>query len=60
MNPERKNIHNYKFVEPQLVVLRGLGERLDLGHKDDFKASYGNLFGILNTEVNTIVVHTLV
>ncbi|XP_050877566.1 uncharacterized protein LOC127081343 [Lathyrus oleraceus] len=43
MNPERKNIHNYKFVEPQLVVLRGLGARLYLGLKDDFKASYGNL-----------------
>ncbi|XP_050895118.1 uncharacterized protein LOC127101705 [Lathyrus oleraceus] len=60
MNPERKNIHNYKFVEPQLAALRGLGARLDLGHKDDFKTSYGNLLGILNTEVNTTVVHTLV
>ncbi|XP_050890851.1 uncharacterized protein LOC127096309 [Lathyrus oleraceus] len=60
MNPERKNIHNYKFVEPQLVVLRGLGECLDLRHKDDFKTSYGNLLGILNTEVNIPDVHTLV
>ncbi|XP_050908884.1 uncharacterized protein LOC127122622 [Lathyrus oleraceus] len=60
MNPERKNIHNYKFVEPQLAVLRGLGAHLDLGHKDDFKGSYGNLLGILNTEVNITVVHTLV
>ncbi|XP_050915653.1 uncharacterized protein LOC127130729 [Lathyrus oleraceus] len=60
MNPERKNIHSYKFVEPQLTVLRGLRARLDLGNKDDFKTSYGNLLGILNTEVNTTVVHTLV
>ncbi|XP_050909240.1 uncharacterized protein LOC127123016 [Lathyrus oleraceus] len=60
MNPDRKNIHNYKFVEPQLTVLRGLGARLDLGNKDDFKTSYGNLLGILTTEVNTTVVHTLV
>ncbi|XP_050920005.1 uncharacterized protein LOC127137600 [Lathyrus oleraceus] len=60
MNPERKNIHNYKFVQPQLAILRGLGPRLDLGHKDDFKEAYGNLLGILNTEVNIIVVHTLV
>ncbi|XP_050916508.1 uncharacterized protein LOC127131639 [Lathyrus oleraceus] len=60
MNPERRNIHNYEFVEPQLAVLRGLGARLDLGHKDDFKEAYGNLLGVLNTEVNIIVVHTLV
>ncbi|XP_050877305.1 uncharacterized protein LOC127081061 [Lathyrus oleraceus] len=60
MNPERKNIHNYKFVEPQLAVLRGLGARLDLGHKDDFKEACGNFLGILNTEVNITVVHTLV
>ncbi|XP_050909143.1 uncharacterized protein LOC127122913 [Lathyrus oleraceus] len=58
MNPERKNIHNYKFVKPQLAVLRGLGARLDLGHKDDFKEAYGNLLVILNTEVNITVVHT--
>ncbi|XP_050897264.1 uncharacterized protein LOC127104094 [Lathyrus oleraceus] len=55
-----KNIHNYKFVEPQLVVLRGLEARLDLGHKDDFKEAYGNLLGILNTKVNIIDVHTMV
>ncbi|XP_050899350.1 uncharacterized protein LOC127106107 [Lathyrus oleraceus] len=60
MNPERKSIHNYKFVESQLAVLRGLGERLDLTHKDTFKEAYGNLLGILNTEVNITVVHTLV
>lgn len=60
MNPKRKNIHNYKFVEPQLAVLRGLGVRLDIGHKDDFKMSHGNLLGILNTEVNITNMHTLV
>ncbi|XP_050877468.1 uncharacterized protein LOC127081232 [Lathyrus oleraceus] len=60
MNPERKSIHNYKFVEPPLAVLRGLGARLDLTHKYAFKETYGNLLGILNTEVNITVVHTLV
>ncbi|XP_050896235.1 uncharacterized protein LOC127102971 [Lathyrus oleraceus] len=60
MNPERKNIHNYKFAQPQLTFLRGLRAHLDLGHKDDFKEAYGNLLGILNTEVNITVVHTLV
>ncbi|XP_050875212.1 uncharacterized protein LOC127078832 [Lathyrus oleraceus] len=60
MNPERKNIHNYKFVEPQLAVLRGLGAHLDMGLKDDLKASYGNLLGILNTKVNITTMHTLV
>ncbi|XP_050916751.1 uncharacterized protein LOC127131910 [Lathyrus oleraceus] len=60
MNPERKSIHNYKFVELPLAVLRGLGARLDLTHKDAFKETYGNLLGILNTEVNITVVHTLV
>ncbi|XP_050896979.1 uncharacterized protein LOC127103787 [Lathyrus oleraceus] len=60
MNSERRSTHSYKFVEPQLIVLRGLGARLVLGSRDDFKTSYGNLLGILNTEVNTTVVHTLV
>ncbi|XP_050918370.1 uncharacterized protein LOC127135774 [Lathyrus oleraceus] len=60
MNPERKSIHIYKFVEPPLAVLRGLGACLDLTHKDAFKEAYGNLLGILNTEVNITVVHTLV
>ncbi|XP_050895996.1 uncharacterized protein LOC127102691 [Lathyrus oleraceus] len=60
MNPERKSIHNYKFVEPQLAVLRGLGARLGLTHKDTFKEAYGNLLGILNTKVNITTVHTLV
>lgn len=60
MNPERKSIHNYKFMEPPLAVLRGLGARLDLTHKDAFKEAYGNLMGILNTEVNITAVHTLV
>ncbi|XP_050896793.1 uncharacterized protein LOC127103589 [Lathyrus oleraceus] len=60
MNLERKSIHNYKFVEPPLAVLRGLGAHLDLTHKDSFKETHGNLLGILNTEVNITVVHTLV
>lgn len=60
MNPERKSIHNYKFVEPPLAVLRGLGARLDLTHKDTFKETFGNLLGILNIKVKVTVVHTLV
>ncbi|XP_050877402.1 uncharacterized protein LOC127081162 [Lathyrus oleraceus] len=60
MNPERKSIHNYKFVEPHLAVLRGQGARLDLTHKDAFKEAYGNLLCILNTEVNITIAHTLV
>lgn len=40
-------------------MLRGLGEHLVLGNRDEFKKSYGNLLGILNTEVNTIIMHTL-
>lgn len=51
---------SYKFLEPQLKALKGLGTRLDLDHKEDFKKAYGNLLGILNTEVDTTVVHTLV
>ncbi|XP_050895559.1 uncharacterized protein LOC127102201 [Lathyrus oleraceus] len=60
MNFERRSIHSYKFVEPRLIVLRGLGARLVLGNRDDFKTLYGNLLGILNAEVNTTIVHTLV
>ncbi|XP_050897273.1 uncharacterized protein LOC127104100 [Lathyrus oleraceus] len=57
---ERKITHSYKFVEPHLIVLKGLGAHLVLGNKDEFKKSYGNLLGILNNEVNTTVVNTLV
>ncbi|XP_050914687.1 uncharacterized protein LOC127129576 [Lathyrus oleraceus] len=60
MNSERRRIYNYKFVEPQLTVLRGLGACIVFGKKDDFKTSYGNLLGVLNIEVNTTAVHTLV
>lgn len=48
------------IVEPQLKVLKGLGERLIHDNKEEFKKSFGNLLGIMNTEVNTTVVHTLV
>lgn len=60
MTSERKSIHSYKLVEPQLNVLRGLGAHLVLENKDEYKKSYGNLLGTLNTEVSTTVVHTLV
>ncbi|XP_050915515.1 uncharacterized protein LOC127130576 [Lathyrus oleraceus] len=60
MNSERKSIRNYKFVEPPLAVLRGLGARLNMTHKGAFKEAYGNLLGILNTEFKITVVHTLV
>lgn len=51
---------SYKFVELQLKALKGLGTRLDLDHKEDFKKAYGNLVDILNAKVNTTTVHTLV
>lgn len=60
MNPCRRGVFSYKFVEAQLKALKGLGTRLVLDHIEDFKKAYGNLLGILNTEVNTITVHTLV
>lgn len=60
MDPTRRRICSYKFVEPPLKTLGGLGARLVLEKKDKFKKAYGNLLGILNTEVNTTVVHTLV
>ncbi|XP_050920093.1 uncharacterized protein LOC127137702 [Lathyrus oleraceus] len=60
MNSERRSIHSYKFMESPLTILRGLGAHLVLGNKDDFKTAYGNLLGILNIEVNTTVVYTLV
>lgn len=60
MTSDRKGIHSYKLVEPQLKVLKGLGAHLILENKEEFKKTYGNLLGILNTEVNTIVMHTLV
>lgn len=60
MNPDRRGFFIYKFVEPQLKTLKGLGTRLVLDHREYFKKAYGNLLGILNTEVNTTTVHTLV
>lgn len=60
MNPSRRNVFSYKFLEPQLKALNGLGSRLVLDHIEDFKKAYGNLLGILNTEVNTAAIHTFV
>ncbi|XP_050876373.1 uncharacterized protein LOC127080088 [Lathyrus oleraceus] len=60
MNPGRRSVFSYKFVEPQLKALKGLGTRLDLDRKDDLKKAYGTLLGILNTEMNTTTIHTLV
>ena len=60
MNFGRRGICSCNFVEPQLKTLRGLGTHLVLDNKEDFKKNYGNLLGILNTEVNTTFVHTLV
>ncbi|XP_050914820.1 uncharacterized protein LOC127129734 [Lathyrus oleraceus] len=50
MNPCRRGVFSYKFVEAQLKALKGLGTRLVLDHIEDFKKAYGNLLGILNTE----------
>lgn len=60
MDPTRRSICSYKFVEPPMKTLRGLGARLILDNKDKFKKAYGNLLCILNTEINTTGVHTLV
>lgn len=59
MSPGRRSVFSYKFVEPQLKALKGLGTRLDLDCKEDFKKAYGNLLGILKTVVNITVIHTL-
>lgn len=59
MNPGRRSVFSYNFVEPQLKALKGLGTRLVLDHIKDFKKAYGNLLGILSTEVNATIVHTL-
>lgn len=50
---------SYKLVEPQLA-LKGSGTHLVLDHKEDFKKAYGNLLGILNTELNIATTHTLI
>lgn len=59
MDPTRKGVYSYKFVEPSLKTLRGLGARLVLNNKDKFKDAYGNLLGMLNAEVNITALHTL-
>lgn len=60
MTSERRGIHSFKLVELQLKVLKGLGARLILDNKEEFKKSSGDLLGIINTEVNTTTMHTLV
>ncbi|XP_050896668.1 uncharacterized protein LOC127103455 [Lathyrus oleraceus] len=60
MSTGKRSICGYKFVEPQLKALRGLGTRLILDNKDDIKKSYDDILGILNTEVNIMSTHTLV
>lgn len=49
MTSERRGIHSYNLVEPQLKVLKGLRVHLILKNKEELKKSYGNLLGILNT-----------
>ena len=49
MNFGWRGLYSYKFVEPQLKTLRGLGTRLILENKEEFKKIYGNILGILNT-----------
>ena len=60
MDPTRRGVYSYKFVEPSLKTLRGLGAHLVFNNKDKFKDAYGNLLGMLNTEVNITALHTLV
>ncbi|XP_050915489.1 uncharacterized protein LOC127130542 [Lathyrus oleraceus] len=60
MNYVIRGTCSYKFVEPQLRTLKGLGTRLVLDNKEDFKNNYGDLLSILNTEVNITIIHTRV
>ncbi|XP_050877533.1 uncharacterized protein LOC127081306 [Lathyrus oleraceus] len=60
MDPTIRGVYSYRFVEPSLKTLRGLGTRLVLNNKDKFKDAYGNLLGMVNTEVNITTLHTLV
>lgn len=60
MDPSRRGVYSYKFVEPSLKTLRGLGARLVFNNKDKFKDAYGNLLGMLNIDVNITTLHTLV
>ncbi|XP_050909241.1 uncharacterized protein LOC127123017 [Lathyrus oleraceus] len=60
MDPTRRGVYSYKFVEPSLKTLRGLGVRLVFDNKDKFKDVYGNLLGMLNIKVNITALHTLV
>lgn len=59
MNSDRRSVFSNNLGEPKLTALKGLETRLDLDHREDFKKAYGNLLCILNTEVNTTVVHPL-
>ncbi|XP_050896809.1 uncharacterized protein LOC127103597 [Lathyrus oleraceus] len=43
MDPTRRGVYSYKFVEPSLKTLRGLGARLVFNNKEKFKDAYGNL-----------------
>lgn len=60
MNLGKIGVFSYKFVEPQLKALKGLGACLVMDHREDFKKAYENILGILNSEVNTTTVHTRV
>lgn len=60
MDPTRRGVYSYKFVEPYLKTFRGLRACLVFNNKDKFKDVYGNLLGMLNPEVNITALHTLV
>ncbi|XP_050894682.1 uncharacterized protein LOC127101338 [Lathyrus oleraceus] len=55
MTSDRIGIHSYKLLESRLTVLKGLEAHLILENKEEFKKTYRNILGILNTEVNTTV-----
>lgn len=60
MDPTKRSICSYKFVETLLKTLKGFGTCFVLDNKYKFKKGYGNLLSTLNTEVNTTNLHTLV
>jgi hypothetical protein len=58
MDLKRKHIKGYSFKKPDLVQLRELGALVP--YPDTFREKYGELLGILNTDVDEGALKTLV
>ncbi|XP_050919784.1 uncharacterized protein LOC127137358 [Lathyrus oleraceus] len=54
----RRNTHQFRFKNPELKELRKLGSLV--GFPSDFKDRYGRLLTVLNTDVEDVVLNTLV